>query len=43
MVQTQGWDAPLYWSNEAGEWQVFTLGGVQPLKRKETVVHVSFY
>ena len=43
MVQAQGWEAPLYWSNEAGEWQVFTLNGVQPLKRDEPVVHVSFY
>jgi ergothioneine biosynthesis protein EgtB len=42
-VQTEGWDAPLYWSNEAGEWRVFTLAGVQPLKRDEPVVHVSFY
>jgi ergothioneine biosynthesis protein EgtB len=43
MVQSEGWEAPLYWSSEAGEWQVFTLGGVQPLKRNEPVVHVSFY
>ncbi len=42
-VQAEGWEAPLYWSNEAGEWQVFTLNGVQPLKRDEPVVHVSFY
>jgi ergothioneine biosynthesis protein EgtB len=43
LVQAQGWDAPLYWSNEGGEWQVFTLNGVQPLERDEPLVHVSFY
>jgi ergothioneine biosynthesis protein EgtB len=43
MVQAQAWDAPLYWSSEAGEWQMFTLNGVQPVKRDEPVVHVSFY
>jgi ergothioneine biosynthesis protein EgtB len=43
MVQAQGWEAPLYWFDEGGEWQVFTLNGVQPLNRDEPVVHVSFY
>jgi ergothioneine biosynthesis protein EgtB len=43
LVQAQGWDAPLYWSNEDGQWQVFTLNGVQPLERDEPLVHVSFY
>jgi ergothioneine biosynthesis protein EgtB len=43
IVQSQGWNAPLYWSNQSGEWQMFTLNGVQPVKRDEPVVHVSFY
>jgi ergothioneine biosynthesis protein EgtB len=43
MVQSQGWNAPLYWSDQTGEWQIFTLNGVQPVKRDEPVVHVSFY
>jgi len=43
MVQTQGWDAPLYWSNEGGEWQNFTLNGAAPIRPDEPVVHVSFY
>ena len=43
MVQTQGWHAPLYWSDESGEWNMFTLHGLQPVKRDEPVVHVSFY
>jgi len=43
MVQTQGWTAPLYWANEDGDWRIFTLNGVQPVKPDEPVVHVSFY
>ena len=43
MAQAQAWTAPLYWSSEGGEWQMFTLNGVQPMKRDEPVVHVSFY
>jgi ergothioneine biosynthesis protein EgtB len=43
MVQTQGWRSPLYWSHEGGEWATFTLNGVQPVRRDEPVVHVSFY
>jgi ergothioneine biosynthesis protein EgtB len=43
MVQAQGWNAPLYWSNDDGDWRVFTLNGVQPVERDEPVVHVSFY
>jgi ergothioneine biosynthesis protein EgtB len=43
MVQAQSWTAPLYWANEGDEWQIFTLNGVQPVKRDEPVVHVSFY
>jgi len=42
-VQKEAWKAPLYWSCENGEWQVFTLNGLQPLKHDEPVVHVSFY
>jgi len=42
-VQREGWKAPLYWSNEDGGWQTYTLNGSQPLKQDEPVVHVSFY
>ncbi len=42
-VQTHGIRAPEYWSEESGEWQLFTLGGMKPLRREEPVVHVSFY
>ena len=44
-VKSNGWRAPLYWMNEGGEWNVFTLRGEFPLKELETapVSHVSFY
>lgn len=44
-VQNLGWRAPLYWTSESGEWNVFTLRGEQPLKRMETVPvsHVSYF
>ncbi len=44
-VKSNGWRAPLYWTNEGGAWSVFTLRGELPLKELETtpVSHVSFY
>ena len=43
MSQEQGWEAPLYWRGEDGEWCVFTLAGEQRLDPGEPVCHVSFY
>jgi ergothioneine biosynthesis protein EgtB len=42
-VQTHGITAPEYWSDQSGEWRIFTLHGMKPLRRDEPVVHVSFY
>ena len=42
-VRAEGWEAPLYWRREDGEWSVFTLGGLRPLDPAEPVCHVSFY
>ena len=44
-VKSNGWNAPLYWTNENGTWSVFTLRGEIPLKRLENhpVSHISFY
>ena len=48
----EGWDrvasgelaAPLYWRrSEEGEWQEFTLHGLQPLDPHRPVTHVSLY
>lgn len=37
------WKAPLYWENVDGEWQIWTLSGMQKLNLHEPVSHVSFY
>jgi ergothioneine biosynthesis protein EgtB len=42
-VQTQGWQAPLYWESSNARWWVMTLGGLQPIDITEPVCHVSFY
>ncbi len=41
--QAQGWNAPLYWENEAGGWSVVTLAGLQAVRPEEPVSHVSYY
>ncbi|WP_400192287.1 ergothioneine biosynthesis protein EgtB [Hymenobacter sp. B81] len=43
LVQSQGWQAPLYWVERAGEWLRFTHHGLQPLDLAAPVTHVSFY
>jgi ergothioneine biosynthesis protein EgtB len=42
-VREQGWQAPLYWRHEDGEWSIFTLSGRCRLNPAESVCHVSFY
>jgi ergothioneine biosynthesis protein EgtB len=42
-VQQQGWQAPLYWRGEDGEWFVFTLSGERRVEPAEPVCHVSCY
>jgi ergothioneine biosynthesis protein EgtB len=42
-VQTQGWQAPLYWESIDDRWWVMTLGGLQQINIIEPVCHVSFY
>jgi ergothioneine biosynthesis protein EgtB len=42
-VQTERWQAPLYWEQIDGAWSVMTLGGLRPLNEQEPVCHVSFY
>jgi len=47
LVQTDGWDAPLYWDRPAdgtdADWTVFTLEGDRPVEPAEPVVHVSYH
>ena len=44
-VKANGWRAPLYWTEEDGEWSVFTLRGARPLGEvaDAPVSQVSFY
>ncbi len=43
LVQTERWNAPLYWVERDGEWFEFTLAGLVPLDPAAPVCHVSFY
>ncbi len=44
-VGNNHWRAPLYWSNESGEWSIFTLRGHQPLANMlaAPVSHMSYF
>jgi ergothioneine biosynthesis protein EgtB len=42
-VCEQHWNAPFYWEERDGLWQVFTVNGVQPVVLSEPVCHVSLY
>ncbi len=44
-VRSNGWPAPLYWTESDGGWRIFTLHGESPLDRLQAspVSHVSFY
>lgn len=41
--QAHQWRAPLYWEQIDGDWQTFTLSGMQQLQLGAPVCHVSFY
>lgn len=42
-VRQSGWNAPLYWEEVDGVWQIMTLGGMRPLNPAEPVCHVSYF
>jgi ergothioneine biosynthesis protein EgtB len=44
-VQANNWRAPLYWTEDNGEWNIFTLRGELPLASLENVPvsHVSYF
>ncbi len=42
-VQTEEWEAPLYWSTADRSWQEFTLGGPIPLNPAQPACHLSYY
>ncbi|CAM3450533.1 Ergothioneine biosynthesis protein EgtB [Bordetella sputigena] len=42
-VRSQGWQAPLYWEDIDGEWQAFTLRGMEPIDPHAPVTHISYF
>jgi ergothioneine biosynthesis protein EgtB len=42
-VQQEGWQAPLYWEQQNGDWWQMTLAGMRPVEADEPVCHVSFF
>ncbi len=42
-VQLAGWEGPLYWIRQDGQWLQFTLAGLLPLDPAEPVCHVSYF
>jgi ergothioneine biosynthesis protein EgtB len=42
-IQSERWEAPLYWMRDGDGWEVFTLAGSRPLDPDEPVCHVSQY
>jgi ergothioneine biosynthesis protein EgtB len=42
IVCERGWQAPLYWTREDGDWHVYTLAGLVPLDPGAPVAHVSW-
>lgn len=42
-VSKEGWQAPGHWREIDGEWQIMTLGGLQPIDPQAPVCHVSYY
>jgi ergothioneine biosynthesis protein EgtB len=43
LVNSQQWQAPLYWQFVDGAWYSMTLGGWRPIQEQEPVCHLSFY
>ena len=39
----EGWEHPLYWWKDGGEWWSYSLRGPQPVALDAPVVHVSYY
>jgi ergothioneine biosynthesis protein EgtB len=42
-VEAEGWDAPGYWRERDGAWQVMSLGGLRPVEPDAPVCHISYY
>ena len=42
-VKENGWQAPMYWTEEDGTWMYDDFGGVRTVNPREPICHVSFY
>lgn len=42
-VQTEGWEAPMYWEPTESGWQMHSLDGFRPVNPDEPVCHLSYY
>ncbi len=42
-INREGWQAPLYWFHEDGQWCYMTLGGPRAVDENSPVCHVSYY
>lgn len=42
-VQSNRWQAPLYWEKSGEQWLQFTCSGLRRVEESEPVCHVSFY
>ena len=43
MVQTEGWQAPLYWQRDGDRWSRFSNRGRIAVDPREPVCHISYY
>ena len=42
-IQTENWEAPMYWEATESGWHMHTLHGFQPVNPDEPVCHVSYF
>lgn len=42
-VQTEHWQAPLYWQQQDGRYHSMTLAGLRPLDLRAPVTHISYF
>ncbi len=42
-IGAEGWDSPLYWTQDGTTWLEHTLHGTRPVRPEEPVLHVSHY